>query len=123
MSRSPKETVQTWVDAFNRADVDALVALYAPDAVNHQVAYEPLEGRENIRRLFETEFARAAMVCHIENLFEDGDWSILEWSDPNGLRGCGFFHVVDGQIVLQRGYFDRLTFYKAQDIPLEDVIR
>lgn len=122
MSPSPKSVVDTWVKAFNAADVDALAALYHPDAVNHQVAYTPLEGRENIRRLFETEFDRATMVCHVENLFEDGDWAILEWTDPNGLRGCGFFHVVDGLIRLQRGYFDRLTFYKAQNIPLDDII-
>ncbi|MAK64305.1 MAG: steroid delta-isomerase [Maricaulis sp.] len=122
MSASPKAVVRSWVDAFNAADVDALAVLYHADAVNHQVAYAPLEGRENIRRLFETEFARATMVCHVENLFEDGEWAMLEWSDPAGLRGCGFFHVQDGLIRLQRGYFDRLTFYKAQDIALDDII-
>ena len=122
MSASPKAVVRSWVDAFNAADVDTLAALYHADAVNHQVAYAPLEGRENIRRLFETEFARATMVCHVENLFEDGEWAMLEWSDPAGLRGCGFFHVQDGLIRLQRGYFDRLTFYKAQDIALDDII-
>ena len=122
MSASPKAVVRSWVDAFNAADVDALAALYHADAVNHQVTYAPLEGRENIRRLFETEFARATMVYHVENLFEDGEWAMLEWSDPAGLRGCGFFHVQDGLIRLQRGYFDRLTFYKAQDIALDDII-
>lgn len=34
----PRQLVQSWVDAFNRADVDALAAFYAEDAVNHQVA-------------------------------------------------------------------------------------
>lgn len=28
---------------------------------------------------------------------------------------------VDGQIIFQRGYFDRLTFYKAAGIALEDI--
>jgi len=28
----PKELVREWVNAFNRADVDALVSLYEPDA-------------------------------------------------------------------------------------------
>jgi len=123
MTASPKDTVLAWVEAFNRGDADALAALYHPDAVNHQVAYGPLEGRENIRRLFQTEFDRATMVCNIENLFADGDWAMLEWSDPLGLRGCGFFNVRDGKIALQRGYFDRLSFYEIQNIPLEDVIR
>lgn len=123
MTASPKDTVLAWVEAFNRADVDALAALYHPDAVNHQIAYGPMQGRDNIRRLFRTEFDRATMICNIENLLADGDWAILEWSDPAGLRGCGFFNVRDGKIALQRGYFDRLSFYEAQNIPLEDVIR
>ena len=61
---------------------------------------------------------------HVENLFEDGEWAMLEWFGggtwrgefggmaPNGrsytLRGCGFFHVPDGRIRFQRGYFDKL---------------
>jgi hypothetical protein len=33
------------------------------------------------------------MVCIAENLFEMDDWAILEWCDPAGLRGCGFFQI------------------------------
>ena len=115
---SPRETVERWVAAFNAADVGALAALYAPDAVNHQVVTDPVEGRAAIRAMFEGEFARAEMVCVPENLFEDGEWAILEWRDPLGLRGCGFFHVVDGRIAFQRGYFDRLSFLRQQGLPL-----
>jgi len=123
MTQSPRDVVAAWVDAFNAADIDALTALYHAGATNHQVAYEPLEGREAIRALFELEFGRAQMTCVIENLFEDGEWAILEWSDPAGLRGCGFFHVQNGEIVLQRGYFDKLSFFKAQGLPLEDALK
>lgn len=42
------------------------------------------------------------------------------WSDPLGLRGCGFFHVRDGRIVHQRGYFDQLSFFRAQGLPVPD---
>ena len=123
MSPSPRIVVESWVEAFNRGDVDGLTALYHENAVNHQVAYEPLTGRDAIRKLFETEFARATMVCQIENIFVDGDWAILEWSDPIGVRGCGFFQTRDGQIVFQRGYFDKLSFFKAQGIPLEEALK
>jgi limonene-1,2-epoxide hydrolase len=108
----PKEVVAAWVEAFNRADVDALAAMYAEDAVNHQVAESPVEGREAIRAFFAAGFAAAEMRCIVENLFEDGEWAILEWRDPKGLRGCGFFHVVDGRIVFQRGYWDKLSFLR-----------
>jgi ketosteroid isomerase-like protein len=74
----PREIVEAWVDAFNRADVEALVALYSEDAINHQVAEDPVEGRDAIRAMFAEGFARAEMVCIPENLFEDGEWAILE---------------------------------------------
>jgi predicted ester cyclase len=60
---------------------------------------------------------------HVENPFEDREWAILEWCGggtwrgelagmvPNGrscaFRGCGFFHIIDGKIRCQCGYFER----------------
>ena len=114
----PRELIRSWVEAFNRADAEALADLYADDAVNHQVAEAPVHGREAIRRMFAAGFASARMTCIVENVFEDGDWAILEWRDPLGLRGCGFFHVVDGRIVFQRGYWDKLSFLRQQGLPL-----
>lgn len=117
---SPADLVREWIRRFNAADVDGLAALYAPDAVNHQVVTEPLCGREAIRELFRIEFARAKMVCLEVNLLESGDWAVLEWRDPLGLRGCGFFQVRDGLIVQQRGYFDQLTFFRIQGLPVPE---
>lgn len=117
---SPAQIVREWVARFNAADIAGLTALYAIDAVNHQVVMEPLCGRDEIRRMFEIEFGRAEMTCIVENVFEDGEWAILEWSDPKGLRGCGFFHVRDGRIVFQRGYFDQLSFFRLQGLPLPE---
>jgi NAD(P)H-dependent FMN reductase len=110
----PTALVEEWVSALNRGDVDALLSFYTPDAVNHQVAEAPAEGREAIRKLFVEAFARGPLVCIIENLFADGDWAMLEWRDPKGLRGCGFFHVVKSQIVFQRGYWDKLSFLRQE---------
>ena len=115
---TPKTLVRTWVDTFNRADADGLASFYAEDAVNHQVTQAPIEGRAAIREMFAREFAAATMVCQIENLFEDGEWAILEWRDPLGLRGCGFFHVVAGKIRFQRGYWDKLSFLRQHGLPL-----
>jgi limonene-1,2-epoxide hydrolase len=116
----PKDIVQAWVDAFNRADIEALAALYREDALNHQVAESPVHGREAIRDMFAREFATADMVCIVEHIFEDGDWAILEWRDPKGLRGCGFFHIVDNKIALQRGYWDKLSFLKLHGLPVPE---
>lgn len=112
-SMSPREIVRAWVEAFNRADVEALTSFYTLDAINHQVAESPVEGCDAIREMFAAGFAAANMVCIPEHIFEDGEWAILEWRDPKGLRGCGFFHIVGGKIVFQRGYWDKLTFLPA----------
>ena len=117
---SPKQLVQEWVRRFNDGDIEGLASLYAIDATNHQVVMDPLHGRAAIRRMFEVEFGRATMTCIVENLFEDGEWAILEWSDPNGLRGCGFFRVRDDQIIFQRGYFDQLSFFRKQGLAVPD---
>ncbi len=116
----PKELLQAWVQAFNAGDAEALASLYAEEAVNHQVANEPVHGRGAIREMFRNEFAGAAMTCIVENLFQDQDWAILEWKDPIGLRGCGFFQVKDGLIVFQRGYWDKLSFLRAHDLPIPE---
>lgn len=114
----PRELIQQWVDAFNRGDAQAMTSLYAEDAVNHQVANEPVVGKANILAMFEAEFQAAEMVCIVENIFQDGEWAILEWKDPIGLRGCGFFQTQNDLIVFQRGYWDKLSFLKAHNLPI-----
>lgn len=89
------------------------------NAVNHHVANEPVVGKTAIRAMFEREFATAKMVCIVENIYEDGQWAIMEWRDPLGLRGYGFFQVMNGKIILQRGYCDKLSFLKQHNLPIE----
>jgi limonene-1,2-epoxide hydrolase len=114
----PKEVLLKFVQAFNNADVEALASLYSENAINHQVAGQPVEGREAIRKMFADGFAEVGMTCIVENVFEDGEWAIMEWRDPLGLRGCGFFHVVDSKIVFQRGYWDKLSFLRQHGFPI-----
>ena len=68
--------------------------------------------------MFEKEFASANMVCLVENIFEDNEWAILEWKDPQGLRGCGFFHIINNKIKFQRGYWDKLSFLRMHNLPI-----
>jgi len=118
---TPKELVKEWIERFNHGDAAGLAALYAPDAINDQVVFSnPLKGREVIRGMFELEFSRATMVCIEERIYECGDTAILQWRDPLGLRGCGFFQVKNGQIIHQKGYFDQLSFFRQQKLPVPD---
>lgn len=115
---TPRQVLEKWLTAFNQADSKAISDLYADNAVNHQVANEAITGKEAIRQMFAREFANAEMVCIPENIFEDGNWVILEWKDPKGFRGCGFFNIEDNKIVFQRGYWDKLSFHKLHNLPL-----
>jgi limonene-1,2-epoxide hydrolase len=117
---NPKELVQKWVEIFNSSNADEIAQLYHEDATNHQVTNDPVEGREAIKQMFAIEFATADMTCIIENIFEDGEWVILEWKDPFGLRGCGFFHVVGEKIKFQRGYWDKLSFLRLHNLPIPE---
>ena len=115
----PRELVEKWVEAFNRGDASEMADFYHDDAINHQVTRDPVTGRAAIEKMFEDDFAAADMTCIVENIFEDGDWSILEWRDPLGLRGCGFFKVVGGKIAFQRGYWDTLSFLRQHGLPID----
>ncbi len=115
---TPKQIVAKWVEAFNNKDVEALADFYDDNAVNHQVASEPLEGKTAIRQMSADGFALSVMHCMIENFFEDNDWAILEWKDPLGLRGCGFFYIVGSKIKFQRGYWDKLTFLRLHGLAI-----
>jgi limonene-1,2-epoxide hydrolase len=117
---SARETVRLWVEAFNKGDAEAIAEFYSDDAINHQVAESSVKGKESIREMFSREFSQAEMTCLVENIFEDGEWAILEWKDPLGLRGCGFFHVQSGKIVFQRGYWDKLSFLRMHGLPIPE---
>ncbi len=106
----PKEVVCRWVDAFNAHDAEAAANLYHDNAVNHQVANEPVEGKEAIREMFAAEFAAADMTAIVENIFEDGRlccfkneslsqyplWNsifpLTTWKNPQPCNPSGSFH-------------------------------
>lgn len=133
---SPREVILAWVEAFNRRDAAAVAALCHADVVNLQVAVgEPSVGRQAMLEHFPNLF-RAFPDSHTQsvNLFEDGEWAILEWElsgtwrgefaghQPNGrsfkVQGCEIFQVVDGKIRVQRGYWDKATWFSQLGIPL-----
>lgn len=134
--RTPKEVLQIWVNALNAHDDREAAALYHDDATNIQVAADaPLHGKQAIFENF-VEFFHAFpdSYTHIENLFEDGEWAILEWTGggtflvgfagmpPSGKTfttcGCGFFQIADGKICFQRGYWDKASWFGQIGIPV-----
>jgi limonene-1,2-epoxide hydrolase len=111
----PGELIKIWVELFNQSDYKGIGDLYADHCLNHQTPNGIVQGKDNITEMFRKEFSQFEMVCIIENIFEDGNVGILEWKDPKGLRGCGFFWVENDKIVYQRGYWDKLSFIEQQN--------
>jgi limonene-1,2-epoxide hydrolase len=113
-----RQTIEKWLKAFNNADIETLENLYTEDAVNHQMPNQPIVGRQAIGQMFRDEFASApGMHCIPVQIIGENDWAVLEWRDPKGFTGCGFFQVINGKIKTQRGYWDKLTFNKLYNIP------
>ena len=112
-----REVVLKYVDAFNDVNIEKLTELYADDAVNHQVVTHPVVGKVAIGEMLRYELLKTPMVCIVENIFENGEWATLEWKEPFGHRGCEIFHIINGKIKLQRGYYDHLSFLKEHGLP------
>jgi len=94
--QSPANNVCSWPKAASR------VIIYCTTAAGPVRTLKTCTEQENTGDMEPREFDRAIMVCQIENLFQDGAWAILEWSDPKGLRG----------------YFNELSFLRQQGLPL-----
>lgn len=125
---SPSSVLLAWAVAFNNHDAEALATLYAGDAVNHQTPELPVRGRDAIRESFVTLFREFPDIGFRPlNLFSDGQWAIIEWhgwsthrsrigdpacrgKDGELMHGCGFFRIIEGEIVFQRGYWDAATW-------------
>ena len=53
-----------------------------------------------------------------EYVFEDGEWAIMKWKG-SWTWSIQIFHVKDNKIVFQRGYWDKLSFLKQHNLPIE----
>lgn|SRR6516164_3786601 len=63
------------------------------------------------------------MTSTPEIIHQAGDVAILEWRDPLGLRGRGFFTVRGACIAFQRGYWDKLSFSQVDCLTRQALYR
>ncbi|MDA0986193.1 MAG: ester cyclase [Bacteroidetes bacterium] len=134
---NPVDVVLKWITFFNQQNANLLASLYTNKSVNDQIAEKPLKGKKKIQIMFEeTFFTFPDIACIPVNLVADGNWVALEWSgwstmqNPLGknkatkkrsyMRGCGFFKIINGKIILQHGYWDKNSWYKQLGIKIEN---
>lgn len=103
------QVVQRWAAAFNASDVDAIVALYSPDALflgtgSRTVVVEPAGIREYFERALLTDRPRGAkLLSHSSRVLDDGAVVITGLDETTLVR--------DGKTVSSPG---RVTFIVAK---------
>lgn len=126
MSKSPKQIVQDFCDAWSRKNIDELMSFFASDAVYHNIPVPAVRGTEAIRAAF---LGFAAMMDSIDlemlSIAAEGHVVLTERIDHFRWQGksldlpvAGVFEVRDSKITAHRDYFDYETWKKATGIPL-----
>jgi ketosteroid isomerase-like protein len=121
-----EDLVVRFTDAFNREDLDAVMAFFAKDAAYDEFDGKRSLGSTDIRAAFAPQFRGAfgRMRFVTEDLFVDPDSgkALIRWlctlerdGKTRGWRGLDIIHVRDGRIV------EKLTYAKAERLKLDDV--
>ena len=120
------ELVTRFTDAFNREDLDGVMAIFAEDARLRRVRRQASQGKREIRAAFAPQFRGAfgRMRFVTEDLFVDPDSgkALIRWlctlerdGKMRGWRGLDIVAVRDGKIV------EKLTYAKAERLKLDEV--
>ncbi|MFN8625710.1 MAG: limonene-1,2-epoxide hydrolase family protein [Candidatus Binatia bacterium] len=107
--------VRSLIEACNRKAIDAALALFAEDAVYHNMPIAPVTGRAAIREMLEPFLNMASEVDWIVHHWAEGAGGVVmtERTDRFLIRGTwlelpvtGVFEVRSGTISAWRDYFD-----------------
>lgn len=109
-------TVERFNEAFNRHDVDAIMALMTEDCVFENTRPAPdglrLEGSGAVRAYWE-KFFSVSPQAHFdtEEIFASGDRCVVRWryswvkhGSPGHVRGVDLFRVRDGRVAEKLSY-------------------
>jgi uncharacterized protein (TIGR02246 family) len=90
-ARRPEEMTQVWSEAFNRGDVEAIVALYEADALLARPSGDTVTGHDAIRAAFSGIVGALPQVAaRTRRVLQNGDTALTfgEWTlratNPDG---------------------------------------
>lgn len=106
------ETIQLFNAAFNRHDVDAVMALMTEDVIFENTSPPPngerREGQAAVRAFWEQFFAGSPnALFEAEDTFAAGDRCVVQWRYSWGdghIRGVDLFRVRDGKVAEKLSY-------------------
>jgi ketosteroid isomerase-like protein len=110
------ESVKCFNEAFNRHDIDGVMAAMTEDCVFENTNPPPdgkrYQGQTEVRAFWET-FFQSSPDAHFEaeEMFAAGDRCVVRWvyqktrnGQPCHLRGVGLFRVSDGKVAERLAY-------------------
>lgn len=116
----PEMVVRAFVGAWNRLDLDGVLALLTDDVVYHNIPLEPISGRTEVEAYLRSVGPFDTCDWQILNLAVSGNAVLTERIDaftvdqtPISLPIMGVFEIEMGLIRRWRDYFD-LASYRAQ---------
>ena len=109
------EIVERFNDAFNRHDMDAIMALISDDCVfdttNPAPDGERFEGKDSVRQAWEHLFSGSPDATFLtEEIFACGDHCVVRWrytwdsATAGHVRGVDVFRVQDGLVAEKLSY-------------------
>jgi limonene-1,2-epoxide hydrolase len=115
------ERIRSFIEAWQRNDLDELMGYFAEDCVYHNVPVEPARGRQATRAIIK---GFASMATRIEWVLQqiaetEAGVVLTERLDRFQIGGqwvelpvMGSFELEDGQITTWRDYFDMAQFQR-----------
>lgn len=111
------EAINSFMEAFNRHDVDAIMAAMTEDCVFENTSPGPdgrrHEGQDAVRAVWEEFFSSSPnAVFEEEETFAAGDRCVVRWlyrwvdgnGNPGHVRGVDLFRVRDGKVSEKLAY-------------------
>ena len=116
----PEPVVRAFVGAWNRLDMDTVMALLSPDIEYHNIPLAPISGKTEVERYLRSVGPFEWCEWRILTLAVSGQAVLTERVDAFTVQGVsivlpimGVFKVEGGLIRRWRDYFD-LASYRAQ---------
>ncbi len=86
----PKELILKWVEIFNQANAGALAELYDSSAINHQVNFLPVEGKNAIKKCLKRNLQKQKWGALLKIFLEMVNGQSSNGKIRQGLGGVAF---------------------------------
>jgi limonene-1,2-epoxide hydrolase len=114
---TPQQTVESFIAAWNRMDMERIYALMHPDIFYHNIPMQPARGHAEVRAVFAGFPAFDGVDWAVHAIAASGAMVLTERTDRFkigdrwfSVRVMGTFEVQDGLIIQWRDYFDLAEF-------------